>query len=168
MEQEKEEPLPLDVRRLFMLFVGTLFLYVTIWGACTAMKRRGGAWALTFTTTNGTPALIIEHPLRLPQPVTVLFPGETPERTDLPIMAVFHVPITNRMAFGPVLHVDTTTLPGVVTLNCFGHAVEIFPRALSLDFEEHAWVPGTAYTLTAASKPPADRLKPRALQAPNH
>lgn len=158
---DREEELPMNVRRLFWLFVGTLFLYVTVYGACTAYKRGRGAWELTFTTTNGTPALIIGHPLRLPAPVTVLFPGEQPERTDLPITAVFNVPITNRMAFGPVLYVDTTTLPGVVTLNCFGHAVEIFPRALSLDLEERPWIAGTNITLTPATKPPPDRLKPR-------
>lgn len=158
---DREEELPMNVKRLFWLFIGTLFLYVTVYGACTAYKRRGGAWELTFAVTNGTPALIIEHPLWLKQPVTVLFPGEQPERNDLPITAVFNVPITNRMAFGPVLHVDTSTLPGVVTLDCFGHAVEIFPRALSLDFKEYPWVSGTNITLTAATKPPAERLKPR-------
>ena len=158
---DRDEELPLSVKGLFAVFVGTLFAYVTVYGACTAMKRRGGAWELTFALSNDVPALVIRHPSRLPEPVTVLFPGEKPERMDLPITAVFNVPITNRMAFGPVLHIDTSTLPGVVTLNCFGHAVEIFPRALSLDLQEVPWVPGTNITLTAAGKPPADRLKPR-------
>ena len=158
---DRNEELPLSVKSLFWMFVATLFLYVTVYGACTAMKRRGGAWEITFAVSNGTPALVIQHPLRLPQPVTILFPGEKPERTDLPITAVFNIPITNRMAFGPILHIDTSTLPGVVTLNCFGHPVEIFPRALSIDLVERPWIPGTNITVTAESKPPADRLKPR-------
>lgn len=158
---DREEELPLNVQRLFMVFVGTLFAYVTVYGACTAMKRKGGPWALTFTMTNGTPTLFIEHSLRLAQPVTIQFPGEKPERDDLPILAVFNVPITNRMPFGAVLHVDTSTLPGVVTLNCFGHPVEIFPRALSVDFHELPWIAGTNIVLTVDTKPPAERLKPR-------
>jgi hypothetical protein len=157
---DREEELPLNVKRLFVVFVGTLFFYVTGYGACTALKRRGGAWELTFASSNGVPALIINHPMRLPLPVTLFFPGETPERTDLPITAVFNVPITNRMAFGPVLHVDTTSLPGVVTLNCFGHPVEIFPRALSIDLHEMAWAPGTNLTLSQTTKPPAEKLVP--------
>ena len=157
---DREEDLPLNVKRLFVVFIGTLFFYITVYGACTAIKRRGGAWELTFTTLQGVPALIITHPIRLPLPVTLLFPGEQPERSDLPITAVFNVPITNRMAFGPVLHVDTTSLPGVVTLSCFGHPVEIFPRALSIDLHEIPWVPGTNITLSAATKPPPEKLKP--------
>ena len=158
-----EEPLPVVVKRLFAGFVATLFAYVTLYGACTALKRRGGPWNVTFDrATDGVPVLRIEHPRLLgPQPVTLYFPGETPLREDLPITAVFSVPITNAMPFGPVVFVDTSALPGTVSLNCFGHAVEMVARTLYVDFREVPWVPGTNITLAADTKPDAERLAAR-------
>jgi hypothetical protein len=155
------DDLPPSVRKLFWVFIGTLFLYVTFYGACQAMRRRGGPWNLTFSVgSNGVPELRIEHPRLLgDQPVTLQFPGEKPERTDLPITAVFSVPITNAMPFGPVIFVDNTQLPGTVTLNCFGHVVELVPRTLFVDLKEVGWVPGTNLVLEPGTKPEPDRLK---------
>jgi hypothetical protein len=148
------------MKKLFATFVATLFLYVTFYGACELKRRQGGPWNVTFATSNGVPELRIEHPRLLgPMPVTLRFPGETPDRTDLPITAVFNQPITNAMPFGPVIFVDSTILPGTVTLNCFGHVVEIVPRTLFLDFHETPWTAGTNITMTPATKPPPEKLR---------
>lgn len=161
MRVSETDDLPPSVRKLFWVFVGTLFLYVTVYGACQAVRRRGGPWNLTYAmTSNGVPELKIEHPRLLGnQPVTVQFPGEKPERTDLPLIAVFSVPITNAMPFGPVIFVDNTQLPGTVTLNCFGHVVEMVPRTLFIDLKEVGWVPGTNIVLLPGTKPDPERLK---------
>ena len=156
---DSEQTPPL-IKRLPATFIATLFLYVTLYGACEMKRRQGGPWNVTFATSNGVPELRIEHPKVLgPLPVTLRFPGETPSRTDLPITAVFSNPITNSMPFGPVIFVDSTLLPGTVTLNCFGHVVEIVSRTLFLDFHEVAWVPGTNITVSAGTKPPPERLQ---------
>ncbi len=149
------------VRRLFVVFIGTLFLYVTIYGACELKRRQGGPWNLTYALgTNGVPELRIEHPKLLgPSAVTLRFPGETPLWTNLPPPVVFSQPITNGMPFGPVIFVDSTMLPGTVTLNCFGHVVEMVPRTLFIDFHEVPWTPGTNITLSTTSKPSPERLK---------
>lgn len=151
------------MKRVFWIFIGTLFLYVTVYGGCQLVRRRGGPWNLTFAVgSNGVPELRIEQPRLLgPQPVVISFPGETPSRTDLPITAVFSVPITNSMPFGPVVFVDNTVLPGTVTLNCFGHAIEMVPRTMFIDFKEVAWVPGTNIVLSATNKPDPARLAPK-------
>lgn len=152
---------PPMLKRLFWGFMGTLFVYVTGYGACQAMRVRGGPWNVTHALgKDGVPELRIEHPRLLgPQPVTIRFPGEKPARTDLPITAVFSVPITNAMPFGRVVFVDTTLLPGTVTLECFGHAIEMVSRTLFIDFKEVGWTPGTNIVLDAASKPDPERFK---------
>jgi hypothetical protein len=156
----EQESLPASVRGLFRIFVGTLVAYVTLYGACTAWKRRGGPWDLVYSVTNGVPQLRIEHNRRFPgQAVTFAFPGETPARTDLPIAAAFSVPITNAMPFGPVLFVDTTTLPGTVVVNCFGHVIEMLPRTLFVNLKDVGWHPGTNIVLLPAAKPPPEKLK---------
>lgn len=142
-------------------FLATLFVYITVYGGCQAMRRRGGPWAVTFAETNGIPVLEIRHHRILgTEPVRLLFPGEKPLRTDLPITAVFSQPITNAMPFGPVIFVDTTILPGTVTLNAFGHAVEMVPRTLFVNFEEQPWQAGLSLTVLPAQKPPPGKLLP--------
>jgi len=148
-------------RRVFGVFILTLFAYITLFGACQIQRRKAGAWALTFDqVSNGAPSLRIEHPRLLKNgPVTLFFPGEKPERTDLPITAVFTDPITNRMPFGPILFVDTSALPGTVTLNAFGHVVEMIPRTLFVDFNTVPWSPGTNLVVQPGTKPPPERIK---------
>jgi hypothetical protein len=157
-EEDRTPPL---VQRFLFVFVATLFAYVTLYGACELKRRKAGPWNVTYALgSNGVPELRIEHPRLLgPKPVTVTFPGEKPDRTDLPITAVFTRPITNAMPFGPVIFVDSTVLPGTVTLNCFGHVVEIVPRTLFLDLKEVAWVPGTNISLMPDTKPAPEKLQ---------
>ncbi len=160
VSESPQEELPASVKRLFVIFIATLFGYVTIYGGCQMVRRRGGPWNLTYAiASNGVPELRIEHPKLLgPLPVVLSFPGEQPGRTDLPITAVFSVPITNAMPFGPVIFVDNTVLPGTVTVNCFGHVVEMVPRTLFVDFKEVAWTAGTNIVLNATNKPSPERL----------
>jgi hypothetical protein len=156
-----DETIPPAAKKLFFFFIATLFLYVTIYGACQAMRVKGGPWNLTYALgEDQVPELRIEHPKRLGSlPVILRFPGETPERTDLPITAVFSSPITNNMPFGPVLFVDTTLLPGTVAVNCFGHVIELVPRTLFLNFQEVPWVAGTQMVLSQESKPDEARIQ---------
>ena len=49
---------------------------------------------------------------------------------------VYPFPLGNRFFF------DTTYLPGSITLDLFGHQVEVLPRTLILNFEERPWVEG--------------------------
>lgn len=153
--------MPSALKKFFFLFIATLFLYVTVYGACQAMRVRGGPWNLTYALgDDDVPELRIEHPKQLgPDPVVLRFPGEKPTRTDLPITAVFSVPITNNMPFGPVLFVDTTLLPGTVAVQCFGHVVEMVPRTLFVNFNEVAWEPGAQIVLESEDKPDPARVQ---------
>jgi hypothetical protein len=54
--------------------------------------------------------------------------------------------------FGEIIFFDTTYLPGTVTLDFFGHEVEIMGRTLILNFKEHPWQSGEVITLKPESK----------------
>jgi hypothetical protein len=150
------------LRKFFSVFIATLFLYVTVYGGCEAYRRRNGAWQLTFDKLpDGTPQLRIDHPRILgASPVSLNFPGEVaPRVTNGPITYVYSRPDTNSTPFGPILFLDTSTLPGNITLNAFGHVVEMVPRTLFVNLHEVPWTPGTNITLSATNKPPAETLK---------
>jgi hypothetical protein len=44
---------------------------------------------------------------------------------------------------------DTTFLPGTLTLRAFGHEIEFLPRVMIIDHEEHPWKPGETIELRA-------------------
>ena len=56
-------------------------------------------------------------------------------------------PTPPALPFGELLYQDPTFLPGTVTLRLFGHQIEIFPRALTLDQKEYPWKPGEVIEL---------------------
>jgi len=142
------------------LFIGTLFLYITIYGGCMACRRQGGPWAITQDKLpDGTPVVKIEHHRILSNaPVILRFPGETaPVRfTNHPYLRLYTQPNTNALPYGPVVFLDTTFLPGNVTLDVFGHLVELIPRTLFIDGHDVGWHPGTNITLSVDSKLPIE------------
>ena len=42
---------------------------------------------------------------------------------------------------------DTTFLPGTLTFQFFGHEIELLPRVLVLDRQEHPWRSGEVVTV---------------------
>ena len=59
--------------------------------------------------------------------------------------------------FGNCVFMDTTFLPGTVTLQLFGHEIELLPRVLVIDRQEHSWRPGNTIALLPG---PAVPLRP--------
>ncbi len=148
------------------IFFATLFLYVTFYGACTAVRRKGGPWVVTQDRlADGTPVLRIEHHriIGLSNVVSITFPGEhAPERfTNAPLQRIYTLPVTNALPFGPVEFVDVTFLPGTIALDAFGHLIEMVPRTLYLDGQEIPWVPGTNIVADPAIKLPKERRPAR-------
>lgn len=153
------------VKRFAGLFFGTLFVYVTFYGACMAYRQRGGPWVMfQDRATNGTPVVRLEHHKLLADGgVTFSFPGEhAPDRfTNAPLMRIFNTPNTNTLPFGPVEFVDTTFLPGTIAVDVFGHLIEANPRILYLDGREIPWVAGTNIVVPITGKLTADQRPQR-------
>jgi hypothetical protein len=59
-------------------------------------------------------------------------------------------PITYEVPFGRCMFMDTTFLPGTVALELFNHEVELLPRVLVIDRQEHPWLSEVTITLHPA------------------
>jgi hypothetical protein len=149
------------VRNLVAIFIGTLFLYITLYGGCAAARQRGGPWVvIQGKGTDGQPWMRIGHHRILgTNEITLTFPGETaPARfTNDPYMRIFNTPNTNGLPYGPALFVDVTFFPGTVALDAFGHLIEMVPRTMYLDGHEIPWVPGTNIVVPTTGKLPPDK-----------
>jgi len=86
--------------------------------------------------------------------VVVRFAGETNSKpADLPATIRFQDP-QMPVPFGVTAFDDLMYLPGTIVLHCFGHEVQMLPRALFLNRKEIGWQSGATYTLHAADKLP--------------
>jgi len=154
----------------FMLaFVIALVGYMLVYHFIENRRTRKGPWQVTFTSNPaGTPAIVINQPALNISNVQIQFPGET--------IAKFQSPITNYQSdtnhllfsqprsvpydvpFGKCVFMDTTFQPGTLTFQFFSHEIELLPRVLVLDRQEHAWKSGQIIALNAllpTNAPPA-------------
>ena len=65
----------------------------------------------------------------------------------------FDVP-QRSVPLGRVKFEDLTYLPGTVTLEMFGHEIELLPRTLYINRKPHPWKSNETIRLTTADKPP--------------
>ncbi len=74
---------------------------------------------------------------------------------DQPRQVPYDVP------FGACVFMDTTFLPGTATFRFFGHEIELLPRVLIIDHEEHSWLNGSEITLQSSNRPvPVPKQEP--------
>jgi hypothetical protein len=133
-----------------MAFGLAVLCYVSFYSCDGHLRSRKGPWELTFKSeANGTPNLVINQPLLGITNVTLRMEGEI--AFQKPETVVFTGP-GDTAPFGEIIFFDTTYLPGTVTLDFFGHEVEIMGRTLILNFKEHPWQSGEVITLKPESK----------------
>jgi hypothetical protein len=102
------------------------------------LRSTKGPWEILFTTDGaGHPTLEISQP-KLQIAETVRFPNGNAGKTNVAELVRFREETTN-LPFGEVLMQDALYLPGSVTLRLCGHVVEILPRTLIVDKQEHPW-----------------------------
>ena len=69
-------------------------------------------------------------------------------------------PVPYEVPFGKCVFMDTTFMPGTVTFDLFGHEIELLPRALIIDRQDHPWQRDAAITLPRAPAAPG-QVNPR-------
>ena len=151
------------IKRFGIVFVATLFVYISFFSGCEMWRLRNGAYTLVFDQdAKGTPLIQVKHRKLLPDgPITFSFPGESAASLgNRPSEISFGKPWTNDTPFGPIVFVDTTVLPGTIALNAFGHGIELLPRRISLDFNEIPWISGTNIVV-GTNKPAPEKLLPK-------
>lgn len=156
-----------SAKRIFGLaFVGALAFYLLSYFVIEHWRPRKGPWEVTFARKGGRAAVTInQHRLGITN-VQVSFgqhpndtapsfsasdpPSPVPESmTPLNETIVFSqarkVPF--ELPFGRCVFLDTTVLPGTVTMQLFGHEIELLPRVLVIDHREHPWQSGRTVQL---------------------
>ncbi len=130
--------------------------YILVYGCDAHLRTHRGPWEVLFSETDGTPWLRIREPALGISNVLVRFIGEqVPAGTSarLPGSVRFNEPMKS-VPFGRVAFDDLMYQPGTVVLHCFGHEVQMLPRALYLDRREHPWVAEGVFDLTPGMKVP--------------
>lgn len=114
-------------------------------------RARRGPWEVTFQTTGpGFPQLTIAAPKLGVSNVLLVFPGTNLPAPKAPVLVRFDDPArVAAVPFGRVKFLDTTVLPGTVTLDLFGHEIELLPRTLIVNKREHPWRNGERLELPA-------------------
>ncbi len=124
--------------------------YVSFYSCDSYMRLNKGPWELTFKTeADGTPNLVINQQSLGITNVTLRVIGES---VSQPVKTVKFTGPGTEVPFGEVVFFDTTYLPGTLTLDLFGHEVEMMGRTLVLNFKEQAWKTGNVLDLDPAMK----------------
>lgn len=145
------------LRHAAIAFVITLIGYVLFYQVDRWLRLRHGPWQVTFAmASNGTPEITVMEPKLGITGTRLEFPGETVPSLAAPQTMVFDSPLKTNLPFGRSLFLDTTYLPGTVTMNLFGHEIELLPRTLVVNRREVPWSSIQTLALTPAEKLPPD------------
>jgi hypothetical protein len=151
-------------KHFILAFLLALAGYVAFYQTIEHRRTRNGPWQVTFTrNTAGAPAIVIAQSRLAITNVQICFPGESlPVTLDLPeteqrlsLLFAQPRPVPYDVPFGQCVFMDTTFLPGTVTLDLFGHEIELLPRALIIDRQDHPWQPDATIALPRAPAAPA-------------
>ena len=132
-------------RHLAIPFGIAVLVYVIFYFGIEHRRTQKGPWQVTFTRAEGAgfPALLINQPTLQITNVHLVFTNQ-PQFTNPSSHLSFQrpKPVPYDLPFGRCIFMDTTFLPGTVTMQIFGHELELLPRVLIIDHEEHAWRSG--------------------------
>jgi hypothetical protein len=145
-------------KSVLVAFAIIAVLYLAMFYGLEFWKHRQGPWEISFNSdAEGNPGIVIYEPKLNISSVELLFPGEKTAVTNLAQRVAFDLP-EKKLPFGKILYEDLTTLPGVITLDLFGHIIEIFPRALLIDKKEYEWKSELNIELSPTNKPGPAKL----------
>jgi hypothetical protein len=144
------------VKHFVLAFLLALVCYVLFYHGIEHRRIRSGPWEVTFTANSiGFPAMLVnQHKLAITN-VWIVFPDQPVPMSNALGTFIFSQPepVPYPVPFGKCVFMDTTFLPGTVTFEMFGHEIELLPRALIIDRQEHPWLSGTTNTLHAPTAP---------------
>lgn len=128
--------------------------YILSWNLLEYVQTRRGPWEVTFTTVSNTiPVMRIRQPALGIRGVDIIFCEEEVEQLLEPKTVTFDRPRT-RPEWGDWVFDDLLFLPGTVTLQMFGHQVEMMPRVLKIDRREFPWKSGESIVLGVEKESP--------------
>lgn len=144
-------------RHLLIAGLVTVVAYFSLFYLNEWLRSRRGAWEVVFSSRDGTPELHISQP-KMNIREWIKFEGETVEHFPEPIRWRFDDVMKTNIPFGMVIFHDLTYLPGTVTMNLFGHEIELLPRTLAVNRQPVAWGSKRSILLTPSEKLPPDSV----------
>lgn len=138
------------LRHFILAFVLALVCYALFYYSIEHRRIRKGPWEVTFTyNAAGTPIMTVNQPKLAITNYQIIFPDQPLPSTNALGKLLFSQPqpVPYPVPFGKCIFMDTTFLPGTVTFQLFGHEIELLPRALIVDHQEHPWVADSTLTL---------------------
>ena len=151
---------PDSLKHFAYAFLIALVGYVAFYAGDAYLRQRHGPWRVRFTSdSSGNPTLIVADPQLKIADIRIVLVGERTSLTNAPVEVVFDRPLLP-LPFGKRVFEELMWLPGTLTLDLFGHEVQLLPRVLTINRKEVAWKSGVEFRLTAADKLPAEVLHP--------
>lgn len=127
------------LRHLVVPFVVAVVVYVISYSWIEHRRTRKGPWEVTFTNdASGAPALVINQPALAITNLQITFPGQT-NRSAATLSFRQPQEVPWDLPYGKCVFMDTTFLPGTITIDLFGHEIELIPRVLTIDQKEMPW-----------------------------
>jgi hypothetical protein len=138
------------LQRLAAVFVLACLGYFVLFRLIEWQRGRKGPWEVSFASDEKSqPLLVIEQERIGVRGVRLTFEGT--RATNAAVRVNFRearqVPFAT--PFGECVFLDTSVLPGTVTLRAYGHEIELLPRTLIIDHQERAWSSSTSLALRA-------------------
>ena len=147
-------------KSITLTFVLSVIFYFLAYGWISRWQTGRGPWQVEFTTNHaGMAQIIIAQPTLGLSNITVRFEGETLAATNRPGLVLFSKP-RQPTPFGELIYDDLMQQPGVVTLDLFGHEVELLPKHLILNRQPVNWTNGAVITLVTTNKTPSGTPRP--------
>jgi hypothetical protein len=141
------------MKHFILAFLLAVTCYVVFYKLIEHRRTRKGPWEVTFTTTpDGVPSVVINEPKLSISNFQIIFPDQPSPPTNALYIFRDAKPVPFQVPFGKCLFMDTTFLPGSLAFELFDHQIELLPRALMVDHQEHPWVAGRPITLHTADK----------------
>ena len=113
--------------------------YIGFFSCDRHLRERKGPWEVRFQTdSSARPWIIVNQPALRISNVKIAFPENRLLVTNLLTTVTFDSPL-KQSPFGKVIFHDLMYLPGTVTFDLFGHEIELLPRVLIIDHQEHPW-----------------------------
>jgi hypothetical protein len=154
MESDRSPRADGTLKLFLTAFLIAVFAYVTFFSCDAYLRTRNGPWLVTFASDAAdTPTITINEPKLGIAGVRIVFNREkTPSRRSSEV--AFTRP-RMPVPFGKVIFDDLMYQPGNVTLDLFGHEIQLLPRVLTVNQKEFPWRSNTILTLTPKDKLPA-------------
>ena len=143
------------VKHFVAAFLIALAVYFVAYTFIEHRRNRKGPWQVTFTNGfTGVHSILINQPTLQIRNVEITFGGNSATATNGSSTLVFSQPrqVPYEVPFGRCIFMDTTFLPGTLTFQFFGHEIELLPRVLIIDHQEHPWHSETNITLSGYGK----------------